>query len=121
MAKEIDLELLCELNEEELHVRAQQLAAAIGEQDRVEGEKSDAMKDYTDQLKEIEERLRIISRAIRSRTEFRMVKCTVLFHSPSPGFKRTVREDTGELVSEVEMTAEERQRHLFEPQIEEGK
>jgi hypothetical protein len=121
LSKEIYLELMCELTEDELHIRAQQLAAAIGEQDRVKGEKADAMKDYTDQLKEIEERLRIISRAIRSRQEFRMVKCQMLFHSPSPGFKRTVREDTGELVSEEAMTAEERQRHLFEPQIEEEK
>ena len=120
MQKEIDLELMCDLTDEDVQQRAQELGAAIEEQYRVQGEKADAMKEFTDQLKEIGERLRKISRAIRTRSESRIVKCVVQFHKPSPEFKRIARLDTGELVRDEPMTAEERQRHLFEPPTEEA-
>ena len=115
MQKEIDLELMCELTDDDIQVRSQQLGAAVLEQDRVGDNKASAMKAYSEELKEIAQRMRIISRAIRDRVEQRLVRCVVEFHVPSPSFKRVTRLDTGEFLKDEPMTLEERQRHLFEP------
>src|SRR5262249_39580173 len=111
--KEIDLELWCDLTDFEVQERAQQLGAAVAEYDQVDSDKKDSMKEYTEQLKEIAGRMRRLSRIIRNRTEVRIVKCTVSFHTPVAGTKRIVRLDTGEIVREEAMSIAESQQHLF--------
>lgn len=111
--KEIDLELWCDLTDAEVQERAQQLGAAVAEYDQVDSDKKDSMKQYTDQLKEISGRMRRLSRIIRNRTEQRMVRCAVQFHTPVASTKRILRLDTGEIIREEAMTMAESQQHLF--------
>ena len=114
--RDIELDLLCELTEEEVQYRAQQLGAAVVDRDAVQSDKADAMRSYGDQLKEIDQRMRVLSRAIRGRSERRLVRGAVTFHTPAQAIKRTVRLDTGELIREEPMSSDECQQHLFDPE-----
>jgi hypothetical protein len=110
----MEVELSCDLTEEEVQYRAQQLGAAVVEQDEVTTHKRDANKGFNEELEEIAQRMRLLSRAIRNKSERRLVRCAVTFHTPTQGAKRVVRLDTGELVREEPMTLDECQQHLFE-------
>jgi hypothetical protein len=112
----IDLELMCELTDEEVQHRAQMLGAAVVEQDEIDSRKRDAMKAFGEEQKEVAQRMRVLSRAIRARKERRMVPCVIEFHTPAQATKRTTRLDTGEIISEQAMTSEECQDHLFSMQ-----
>ena len=118
MPKEVELELPCDLTEDEMRCKVQQVAAALAETDTVESAKADADKEFKRQLQELNERMRRLGKHVREKSEIRMVICTVEFNVPQIGVKRVTRKDTGELVREVPMTDEERQLHIFtlEPQ-----
>jgi endo-1,4-beta-mannosidase len=114
--REMEVELACDLTEEEVQYRAQQLGAAVVEQDEVTSRKREAMKSFNEELEEIAQRMRLLSRSIRTKSERRLVRCTVAFHTPTQASKRTVRLDTGELVRDEPMSLDECQQHLFEPE-----
>lgn len=116
----IDLELMCELTDEEVQHRAQMLGAAVVEQDEIDSRKKDAMKTFGDEAKEVAQRMRVLSRAIRSRKEKRLVGCVIEFHTPTQATKRTTRTDTGEVVTEGGMTSEECQDHLFDAAVDQA-
>lgn len=113
MGKRIELKLRCDLGHSELLQRGQELAEAQREAARVENEKRDAMKDFKEQLEEIYGRMRETGEAIREKSEFRLIACEVLFHTPAIGSKRTVRLDTGELLRDEPMTLDEQQLNLY--------
>lgn len=110
--KRIELTLHCELNDFDLHQRAQQMAEALREKARVSKRKAKVTKDFRDQLDEIEGRLSVAAEAIREKSEYRLVPCFVQFNVPTEGSKRTVRADTGEVVREERMSDGERQMNL---------
>lgn len=114
MPKQIELKLLCDLIEDEVRMKAQEVGVTIAEYDRVESAKKLANKEYNEQLDGLRQRTRQLSQEITSRTEMRMVPCVVQMHTPQVGIKRIVRLDTGELVREELMTDEERQQKFFE-------
>jgi hypothetical protein len=111
--KELILDLMCELGQEELNERAQQLSSTVVRFDEVELEKKNSNKQYADRLNELGGAIRKLSGIVRQRAESRPVKCAVLFHSPTVGTKRIVRKDTGEIVREEPMSAVECQNNLF--------
>ena len=111
--KQVELELMCELTDEDVQMRAQQLAGAFVERDKVDAAKREAARAFSKQLEGIDERMRRLSDAIRDRREMRFVRCAVIFHSPVVGTKRLMRVDTGELVREEAMTIGECQQFLF--------
>jgi len=111
--KQIELELLCELTDEEIQMRGHQLAAAFVERDKVDAAKREAARTFGKQLEGIDERMRRLSDAIAERREFRFVRCALIFHSPATGTKRIMRTDTGEIVREEAMTSAECQQFLF--------
>ena len=111
--KQIELELLCELTDEEVQMRGLQLASAFVERDKVDAAKRDAARSFGKQLEGIDERMRRLSDAIAERREYRFVRCAVIFHAPANGTKRIVRADTGEIVREEPMTMAECQQFLF--------
>jgi hypothetical protein len=113
MSKRIELKLHCDLDESELRDRGQQLAESLREAARVEKEKSDAAKDFKEQLEEIYGRMGAVAEAIREKCEFRLVACEVQFHTPVVGSKRTIRLDTGELLRDESMTMDEQQLNLY--------
>lgn len=116
-SKEVELDLICDLTPRELEYRAQELGAAVVEQDELMTAKREAAKVYTEQMDGLAQRMRLLSKAIRTKVERRLVRCVVTFHSPREGYKCTARLDTGEVVpgrGEEQMTMDECQQHLFE-------
>lgn len=112
--KEITVELLFELTDDELRARGAELSAASIEFDRVEEQKKSAMKEFKEELEQLRQRRRLLSFNIRRKAEVRLVECIVEFHSPVSGTKRITRIDTGEFVRDEPMSAEEHQNNLFE-------
>ncbi len=112
--KRITETLTCELSEQELNEKGQLMSAAMLEYDTVEDQKKEATKVFSEQLKEVRGRMRQLSRVIRDKSEERSVECIVRFHNPEPGMKRIIREDTGEIVRDEQMTMAERQNNLFD-------
>lgn len=112
--KEIVLDLMCDLGNDEVNDRAQQLSSTISRNDEVDAEKRASAKHYAEQLNALGGQIRKLSGVIRQRAESRPVACAVLFHSPSTGTKRIVRKDTGEVVRDEAMSQFEMQNNLFE-------
>ena len=112
--REVVRDLMCDLSDEELFDRAQQLSSTLQRYDEVELEKKNSNKRYSDMLGELGGEARKLSVIIRRRCESRPVCCAVMFHAPVKGSKRIVRTDTGEIVSDEPMTAAELQNNLFE-------
>jgi hypothetical protein len=112
--KEITVELLCEMTDDELRDRGAELSAASIEYDKIEDDKKSAMKEFKEELEELRQKRRRLSFNIRRKAEVRLVNCIVEFHSPVSGTKRITRFDTGEYVRDEPMTAEEHQNNLFE-------
>jgi hypothetical protein len=112
-AKRIELELPCELTDEELHSRARMISETIGEIDALQGSRTEAMRQFKERLTGLVEMQRKLARIITTGIESRMVYCVVMFHAPCEGLKRIIRTDTGEAVREEPMTDQERQLNLF--------
>lgn len=111
-------ELLVALTDSEVNHKAQDLVALMLEFDTVEEEKRTRTAEFSEQLKELRNRMRALSRTIGEKKEQRGVPCEVRFHTPVVGTKQTVRLDTNEVIEETEMTQEERQENLFGEQQE---
>jgi hypothetical protein len=112
--KETEVELACLLTEREREYRGQELAAAQDELDALHAQRREAAKAFTQQTEEITGRMRKLARAIRTRTERRLVPCQVLFHTPAQAKKQLIRLDTGELLPPEVMSMDECQENLFE-------
>ena len=112
--KEVTLELVCDLDEEELGQRAQSLSLTTLRIDEVEDNKTQANKDFKEELSGLRETTRRLSRALRNKSEVRAVVCMVEFHSPVQGSKRISRKDTGDFVRDEPMSGYEMQSNLFE-------
>jgi len=113
MSRAVELKLLCDLTPEEITLRSQEIAACLGEVEDIKMQKSAAAKEFTRQIAELEERMRKLATAVRSKQESRMVSCVVEFHVPQVRMKRITRTDTGELVREEFMSDEECQQKFF--------
>jgi hypothetical protein len=112
--KEITVEISCELDEIELLMRGQMLSQAYLDFEQVQLQKKAAMKEFADELEGIRSRINKLCGIIRSKAEPRMVNCAVQFHKPVQGTKRIVRLDTGEIVRDEPMSAQECQVHMFD-------
>jgi hypothetical protein len=112
--KKLSLQLRCEFSQQELDDKRDRLSTALLEYDKVEDEKREASKCYTESLKALRGEMRSLSKQINCKGEDRAVDCFARFHDPSIGFKTFVRLDTGEVVKTEQMTDDERQEGLFE-------
>lgn len=112
-SKRIELELFCELGEEEIQSRQSLLIQTLAERDDVDAERAAKAKQYRDKLTALDERQRKLRGVIRDRSEYRLVPCEVRYHVPREGVKRITRMDTGEVVREEDMTSGECQLNIF--------
>lgn len=112
----VEMELPCALTDEEVQSRGRMLGETIWTIDETTAARTAAMKEFKERLVGLNETQRKLARVIRNRVENRMVYCAVHYHVPGEGLKRIIRTDTGEVVSEVEMTEPEKQLHLFASQ-----
>jgi hypothetical protein len=112
--KEATFDLVCDLDDDELRERGNTLSSTALEYDKVEAEKKDVMKGFSESLKSLRGEIRKLSGIIRRKQETRPVLCFVEFHSPVVGTKRISRKDTGEFVRDEAMSAQECQANMFE-------
>lgn len=111
--REITLDLMCELSEAELNERGQEMSTQMLRHDELEQQRREVTKELSEEIKGVRGRLRSLSLTIRKKSESRAVACAVEFHTPEVGLKRISRKDTGELVRDEPMNADERQNNLF--------
>lgn len=114
MAEKITLNLEVKLTAEELQAKGQEMALAVLKYDEYEAEKKEIAKDLGDKMKELHGKLSAMAKVTRRRTDIRPVECIVHLDTPEVGTKRIVRGDTEEVLKEMAMTPDERQRELFD-------
>jgi hypothetical protein len=118
LGKKIELELFCQLTEDEMRSRALMLAETVHTIDDVQSARNATAKEFRERLTGLMETQRKLSRILHDSAEKRLVVCRAFFHIPMQGTKRTVRVDTGEVVSEEAMTPAELQLNIFASQQE---
>lgn len=111
--KRIERKLRCELTEDELKIRAASLADTVRTMRETQRARKENAKQFGDLIAGIEERQRELSDAIETGIEERLVACVVRLHHPNVATKTIIRLDTGELLEECAMTAEECQTRMF--------
>ena len=110
---EIEMELVCPLTDEDILSRGRMLCRTVSEMEETERARSEAAKEFREQLAALSDRQKRLALAIQSRQETRLVGCVEQFHVPTVGRKRVIRTDTGEVVFERDMTDAEKQMNLF--------
>jgi hypothetical protein len=107
----ITKELECPFTQDELRNLGLSLANAIGDLEALAQEKAEFMADLKGRLKDAQAKVKLMAEKIRTGSEVRLVECR-LEKDYLANAVRTYRTDTGELVEERPMTAEERQLFL---------
>jgi hypothetical protein len=118
IGKKTELELFCQLTEEERLSRALMLAETVHAIDETEAARTALGKEFREKITGLLEQQRKLSRILHDQAERRLVECRTFFHVPIQGSKRIVRMDTGEMVREEAMTAAELQLNIFAGQRE---
>jgi hypothetical protein len=110
--KHIEEFLRYDFTEEETRQKAKDLALALQMKERAESEKKAVVKQFEERIETQASIVSRVSREIYAGWEMRNIKCSVEFHTPTPGAKRITRLDTGELVAERAMESYELQECL---------
>jgi hypothetical protein len=113
ITKRIERKLVCELSELELKMRSASLADTVRMITATNSARAAATKEFKERLDGLAERQLELADAIENGTEQRIVACVVNFHAPVEASKQIIRLDTGELVSEEPMSAEECQTKIW--------
>ena len=106
------LSLPCKLTDEELIAKGNALAEKLAEIDDVEERAKAAASRAREQRKELDEEASKLAAVVRAKAEERKVACTI-YKILALGIARTVRDDTGEIVSDRALSYSERQGSLF--------
>lgn len=113
-------QLKVKLYDQDLMVKAKEMAAAQQELNKAEDEKSQAVSSLNATIKGLRAKVDDLSVAITNGYELRMVDCTIMFDTPRPGMKTIIRTDSGEEVRQELMTEFDRQQGLdLKPAAEE--
>lgn len=106
-------EVLCKLTTTETVERGQELARQEEKYQRIDTEKKSVAKRFTGELEEAGMEIARLAGIITAGKEPRQIECEIVA-DPVRLVIAYVRTDTGEEVESRPMTAEERQRGLFE-------
>lgn len=106
------LELPCALTDAETLLRGNELARCQLELGKIEANKKANAADFKAQAEAIENRIARLARVVAEKEESRPVECR-LEEDRNAATMKTVRVDTGEVVSSRPMTEAERQSRLF--------
>ena len=98
--------LKCKLTTEEITARGEELAALLGDRNKVELEKKAAADRFKQQLSELASRSEEIATEIREKAEWRDVKITA---ERLDDKMAVIRMDTGEVIWQRPLTNDERQ------------
>jgi len=106
-------ELTCKLNEQERLAAGDDLAKVMDSINSCEKEKKSITSSYTARLNELKSKADGLHLKVKDRVEVRKVDCEEVWDNNTATVIER-RLDTGEVISERKMTADERQRWLFE-------
>lgn len=109
--------LPCELSERELQERSDELANEVAKLREVEAEKREVMREFGDRIKAHDLVIDSLSKIVRDRSEEKEVPCLVVWNAPKRGMKQIIRLDTNEVVDELDMTDNDKQRAADEQQL----
>lgn len=104
--------LMVDLTDEDVADRKNKLVKAESELQKVSAEKAEAMADFNSTLKDRRNEIRTLVAAIQTGSEEREVECYER-RDEKRGAMETVRADTGEVIHDRPLTAEERQVDMF--------
>ena len=107
------------LTEDELLQAGEDLANAIDEVNKLEDEKKALVEDFKARIAVHEATIAVKQRLVRNKNEYRNVECELTLNYTAQKAK-LVRLDTKEVVSEREMTMEEKQMQMFDNEKEEA-
>lgn len=110
--KKIPLFQRVELTEEEVRDAADRMADLFDQVGRIEEEQKSIANNYKAKIKEVEAQLSQTQLLVRNKYEQRLVDCIQSWNIKTCRVV-TVRKDTGAIVEERAMTADERQEKLF--------
>lgn len=108
------LSLRHEFTVEELDSRRDELAKLTLQEADMKASAKARATEAKEELDIVLARRTHLARQVTAKGEHRETDCLVRFNIPKNGMKQTIRLDTGEVVSELEMDYNERQVHLFE-------
>jgi hypothetical protein len=103
-----------DFSQEELRQKAKDLALSVQKQARAQEEQKAAQAQFKQRIEFEAAQIAALSNNISMGWDMRNIDCEVQYHTPSQGWKRTVRLDTREVVNEVAMSTYEMQEKLFE-------
>ncbi len=110
-AKTVTRSLPCELTDEELRERADQLVVHIRELEALDEEKKEASKKFRDKMRAIGSKVSVFSKQIEDKKEVREVECL-----EAPDYNRKLmvitRKDTGEVLGTRPLSSEDLQAPL---------
>ena len=110
-------ELLCVMTDEERSIRGQQLAEKMVEQDVLELRLDGIKQQYKSRINLIKSECQDLKQSVVSGNERRDVECEWDFNYPN-GIKLLRRNDTHEILEEVELTKEEMNQKLPLEEVE---
>lgn len=110
--RHIEMSLRHTFTEKETLALARTLAEKNNELNQAEEEKKSVTSQLKAKIDGISARVTEVSTKITTGYEYRMTKCTVKYHTPRPGMKRLIREDTNDVIEDAEMTDAEKQGEL---------
>lgn len=105
--------LRCALSAEEVADRADRAAQLLEDRDHKEEELKAHAKHAKGEIERIEAEMRQYSNEVRTRSTYRDIECERIYEWDT-GRVREVRGDTGEVISDREMTEREKQMGLFD-------
>jgi hypothetical protein len=101
--------LKCELTNDELIVKGNELSKKNQEISRLENNKKAITSEYSAKINAAVAEIETLSLAISSRSEDRQVKCEIKYNNPVEGQKTIIRCDTSAIVRIIMMDDEEKQ------------
>jgi hypothetical protein len=106
-----------ELREDEILSAGEQLAEETGSLKKIEEEKAEAAKQFSDSIKATRLNMERLATMIETKQENRSVPCEIVAHSPVKGMKSIVRLDTGDTIDEMDMTDRDKEAFQLSLQV----
>lgn len=103
--------LRCNLTEDEIRQASDEMARRLADRDAAEGEFDSVKAQFKERIQRAETDVRSSARLIRDKYEMRMVECEEVMDW-TDGMVYVTRKDTGEIIVNRRMYAEERQMEL---------
>jgi hypothetical protein len=110
--QEVDKFLIYHFSSEELAQLSAHLVRNTQDLETLQDRKTQVIADFTAKIKAANAEIFKAARLIGNGYEYRDVKCWVMLDQPKKAMKQIIRQDTGEVVAEEAMTADELQYAL---------